>query len=461
MDRKQLKWKLRYYWQYFPFTINTVLYVVAAWASFKLLYKPVPNGEYPSPFLPFVILMGKLTLWFVVALGLVSMFSTLAAYFYFTWLRESNKTALRVDFSLEESAGKLPRLFLTASIDGIFRPILGFVKGRLYYDDNILTDSFGLLTNKRKPNSLRRAAITGKSRLYLPDIKEYDLKGGFIYFQDMLHVFSLASAHPLQGHFYQPPVLKKGHDADAQPKTTETMEVRIDQLRRVDGEYLNYKDFESGDDVRRIVWKVYAKNRELVVRVPEMYEPFASHLYFYASFHARLQKQWLNDDYAREMLNHYKNCVWTIYDALGKKDWEVRFIPDQQISLSDQMSEAERTARTISNSTWHADRSLLDYFNPSKGAVLCISSFSDPAEVAELLEKCSPATIVYFVRVSTVLRSYAPLRWISRLIFLPPEDRLSRLRATWPFAPLNFKLRKNEKELVAVLNRSSVTWGEI
>jgi hypothetical protein len=461
MNRKQLKWRLYYYWQYFPFTINTLLYVVAGWLSFKLLYKPVPKGDYPSPFIPFIILMGKLTFWFIIALILLSMFSTLASYFYYTWLKERKNISLKVDFSTETGNGKKNKLYLTAQLDGVFRPILGFIKGRLYYDDNVMTDSFALLTDKRKPQSLRRSAISGRSRLYLPDIKEYDLKGGFIYFQDMLHIFSLAAAQPVTGHFYQPPVINGSHDEEVYPKKTENMDVRIEQLRRVEGEYLNYKDFESGDDVRRIVWKVYAKNRELVVRVPEMYEPYASHLYFHASFFATLKKQWLNDGYSREMLNYYKNCIYTIYDTLSKKEWEMRYIPDQSFNLPDQMSEQEKTARTISNSTWHTDRSLKEYFNPRTGAVLCISSFVDIEELEELLERCDAATVVYFVKTSGVLRSFAPLRWLSRILFLPPQDRLSRLRASWTFSPMRLNVQKREKQIEAILNRSAVNWGVI
>src|SRR5690606_36307087 len=117
--------------------------------------------------------------------------------------------------------------------------------------------------------------ISGKSSLQLPDIKEYELRGGFIFFEDMLHLVSLTVAQPVNGHFYQPPVLYgEEDDTGVFPKKTESMDVRIDEMRRVEGEYLHYKDFEPGDDVRRIVWKVYAKSRNLDVRMPESFEPY-------------------------------------------------------------------------------------------------------------------------------------------------------------------------------------------
>jgi hypothetical protein len=460
MTWKQLKWRIRYYWQYFPFTLNTALCLLAGWVAFKLLYQPPPKGDYPSPFMPFIILMGKLTFWLLIALVLLSMASTLAAYFYYSWLRHSKGTTLQVAFDTEEKGNKGYQLYMTAKLDGVFRPILGFIKGRLFYDDYILTDQFALQTNKRKPQSLLREGITGKSRLYLPDIKEYELKGGFIYFQDMLHVFSLAVSQPINGHFYQPPVLTTSEDSTVNPRKTETMDVRIDQMRRVEGEYLNYKDFEAGDDVRRIVWKVYARNRELVVRVPEMFEPYASHLYFHASFYAVLKKKWPGDEYISEMLNYYKNSVWTIYDTLAKKEWQIRYIPDTTYNPGD-MEEQDKTARIISNSEWHNNLSLLQYFNPKTGAVLCISSFTDTNELKELLERCDAATVIYFVKTSNRLKSFAPLTWLARLLILPPQDRLSRLRSRWALSHMRLQVHKREKEIEQILQNSSVTWAVV
>ena len=456
MKWKQFTWKVRYFWQYFPFTINTALCAIAIWAAYKLLYKPVPKGEDPSAFLPFIIIMGKLSLWFVVVLASVSVVSTLFSFFYYLWLKSKKGVYLQVEFTLEQKNHRENRLFMSARLDGVIRPVLGFVKGRLFYDDNLMTDRFGLLSDKRNEQSFWRSAITGRSRLKLPDIKEYDLKGGFIFFQDMLHIFSLAVVQPVTGHFYQPPVTTEGHDATVSPKKTESLDVRIEQLRRVEGEHLNYKDFESGDDVRRIVWKVYAKNRELVVRVPELYEPYASHLYLFASFHAGVKGQWLNEGYLKEMLNHYKNCVWTIYETLSRKEWEMRFIPDQSFTIPDQLTNSEKTARIISNSSWQKDNSLQQYFNPKTGAVLIISSLVEPDELVNTLDRCDASTVVYFIKISNVLKYFAPLGWLSRLLFQPPEDRLSKLKASWTFSPLRIQIQKREKLLESILEKSHV-----
>ncbi|MGN6566495.1 MAG: DUF58 domain-containing protein [Flavipsychrobacter sp.] len=461
MNWKQIKWQLKYYFQYFPITINTILCAGVTFFIYKILYKPLPKNEEPSALLPFVLLMGKMVFWFLIALLVLSVLSTIFSWGYYLWLKRSKSRLLQVSFTTETKKGKKNKLYLNATLEGAIRPILGFVKGRLFYDDHEMTDKFSLLSNKRKEQSLWRAAITGRSRLALPDIKEYELKGGFIYFQDMLHLFSFAVAQPLKGQFYQPPVLTKGEDNEVFPKKTETMDVRIEQLRRVEGEYLNYKDFESGDDVRRIVWNVYARNRELVVRVPELYEPYASHLYFYASFHASVKAQWLNEGYLKEMLNYYKNNIWTVYDTLSRKEWQMRYIPDQSFNVPEQLSDAERSARIISNSGWHTDKDLNAYFNPRQGAVLCVSSLTDPQELHNLLERCDGSTVVYFVKLSQVFRHFAAWSWLKRLIFLPPKDRLSKLKSRWTFSPMRLQIQKREREIEDILRKSAVVSGVI
>ncbi|MCB0697210.1 MAG: DUF58 domain-containing protein [Chitinophagaceae bacterium] len=456
MSWKKTKWLFRYYAQYFPFTINTLFCVVAAYFSYRLLYSPASDTD-PEAFRPFIMLMGKMVFWFIIVLICASVLSTLISWLYYMWLYKKGKARLELNFVTKTAEGKKNKLYMDALLYSAKRPLLGFIKGRLFYDDHHMTDKFSLLSNKRKENSIWPVAVTGRNRMELPDIKEYELRGGFIYFHDMLHLFSLAVHQPVKGQFHQPPVLRKKEDKDVAPKKTENTDVRIDQLRRVEGEYLNYKDFEAGDDVRRIVWKVYAKNRELVVRIPERFEPFASHLYFYASFYAPVKTQWIGDGYMKEMLNYYKNNIWTVYDTLAAKEWAMRYIPDQSFNLPEHLTDAERSSRIISNSSWHKDKSLQEYFNPKQGTVLCISSFTDPHELDNLLSECNESTVVYFVKLSRTFKHFVALNWIRRIIFLPPKDRLNKLRTTWTFSPARFRIQKREKELEEVIKRSGVT----
>ena len=110
-------------------------------------------------------------------------------------------------------------------------------------------------------------------------------------------------------------------------------------MRKVEGEFLNYKNFENNDDVRRIVWKIYAKNKELVVRIPEMMDPYASHVYLYASFFSSSISKAMRT-VEDPFLNYYKVITWSVYQNLVKQGFEVRYIPDQDATKNNQsMSE--------------------------------------------------------------------------------------------------------------------------
>lgn len=454
MTGKQWRTRIIYAIQYVPFTLHAVLLTVVVWVSYKLLYRqPAVKEDNTDTIRPFVILMSSFVLWFLVALVVLSIISTLFAWLHFLWLRSKKNGRLNVSFHMDRNhSGNRTRLFIDTELPDAIKPLLGFVKARLFYDKHQMTDKFGLLSGRNKKNSLLREAVTGRSRIVLPDIKEYRIEGGFIYFEDIFQIISLPVKQNLSGDFYQPPTTVQETIDEVAPKKTDTMDIRIDQLRKVEGEYLNYKSFESGDDVRRIVWKVYAKNRELVVRIPERMEPYASHLYFYASFHNSLSGNGLrNNDYFSEMLNFYKKNVWAIYEALAQKEWQIRYIPDQQFSSTEHLSEKEKNERIVSNSVWQKDLPLREYFNPQAGTVLVISSLTDPKELALLLDECDSSVQIYYIQLSTVFKHYAALGWMKRLIFLPPKDRLSRLKNRWIFTPLRAQLRKREQEIERLL----------
>src|SRR5690606_24799750 len=145
---------------------------------------------------------------------------------------------------------------------------------------------------------------------------------------------------------------------------------------RIPGDFLNYKNFESGDDIRRIVWKLYAKNRELIVRTAEEKDRYASRVYLYASFHVSLSG--MQNVFAREMLNFYKNTIWTVYDSLVKQKMPVTFEADQPF-VSGKSGADESVSMIISNCTWQQNYLLADYFNKRKGSILLVTSFNDYA----------------------------------------------------------------------------------
>ncbi|KAA5537117.1 DUF58 domain-containing protein [Taibaiella lutea] len=453
MKWNSIKKRVSYYLQYFPFTLNAFILGVALWLCFQWL-KPgsaTAEDDATASFVPVILLIGKITLWFVTGLISFSVLSTFVCWIHFLFL-SGKGYKLDIEF---QPAKKGMGLWMQTLLQKARRPFLGFIKARLFYDDFKITDKFTLASNQRIKHRFWRQGVSGKSKMQLPDIKEYKLQGGFVFFEDMLQLFSLPVKQDLKSHFHNAPESITLKDNPAIPRKTEDTDTRIEQLRRVDGEYLNYKDFESGDDVRRVVWKVYAKNRELMVRVPEIFDPYASHIYCYASFHKT--NDFAENDFTAEMLNYYKTRIWTVYETLSRKEFEVRFVPDQELHLPEQTNKDLFVQKLISNSHWQESRSLADYFELKYGSVLCISSMNSIEEIKEVLEQCNNEVVVYYVKLSNTFRTIAPLTWLKRVFILPPNDRLKRIRSRWILTPMRWKLVKKEKEIENILNKLDLT----
>ena len=60
-----------------------------------------------------------------------------------------------------------------------------------------------------------------------------------------------------------------------------------------------------------------------------------------------------------------------------------------------------------------------------------------------------------------VFRHFVAWNWLKRIVFLPPKDRLNKLRARWVFSPIRFQVQKREKEIEELLNKSAVVWGVV
>jgi hypothetical protein len=316
-----------------------------------------------------------------------------------------------------------------------------------------MTDKYIVSDRIKKQFISFNTGLISKNTLLLPDIKAYSFSHAFIYFEDMLHFFSFAASFKTHHIICNLPHSLMMDTQALPPKKTDEEKVRIEQLRKVEGELLSYKKFEDSDDVRRIVWKIFAKNKELVVRVPEIMDPFASHIYLYASFFNTLQFS-LYPDYQQVMLNRFKNCVWTIYNALSQQEFDVAYQHDQDITTPHQ--DIDKTRYTIACSAWHQTKTLSDYFKPQHGSALCIHSYTSPVELEQLIAEADPKTTIFFVQLSSVFKSNYILHWLLRLFVQPKTDHLSALRNKWAIHPLKFQTLKKEKVLLSLLKKSDL-----
>jgi len=73
---------VRYYLQFLPFTLNTILCAAAIWVLYYVLYSHTPKDlrENTDSFLAITLLMGRLIFWFALLLVMLSVLSTFAAW---------------------------------------------------------------------------------------------------------------------------------------------------------------------------------------------------------------------------------------------------------------------------------------------------------------------------------------------------------------------------------------------
>ncbi len=274
-------------------------------------FPKLPDTAYADIF-PLLL---HIAFWFLIIFLSVSLLSVVFSFLYFSIKKRKGQTRFLVETKATNTENNRGKQEVFVKILPIIKPLLGFIKIRLQYDEQHVSKKFSLV--EQRAGKLINTTIEGTYNWQLPAIKEYRIEKAVIYFEDFFQFFSFALPIATNNRFYTSPKENEGKIIKTFPRKTENTNTRIEEIKRVEGEYLNYKNFEGNDDVRRIVWKIYAKNKELVVRIPEVLDPYASHVYLYASFYSSFGKD-LGEVIEVPFLNYYKTFVWSIYQQLVK-----------------------------------------------------------------------------------------------------------------------------------------------
>ncbi len=432
---------------YIPFTLYFVLFSIAATIAWKWLKKDATQTD--SSFADIFSLLLTIAAMFGIAITMLALLTVTASFIYFLWQRRKHGIEFKIagDFRQSEIHQKQTvRLFLQP----VFKPLFGFIKLRLQYDKEHFSDKFSLLENNKR--TFFSSTIEGVYHWPLPEIKEYQIEKAILYFEDVFQFFSIAVNLPANTNFFTQPSSKSIKDLRVLPRKTEETNTRIEELRKVEGEYLNYKNFENNDDVRRIVWKIYAKNKELVVRMPEVMDPYASHIYLYTSFFSSYNFSG-NAVVEIPFLNYYKQLTWTVYQNLVKQGFEVRYITDQDVAKRNFADEQQAVKYSISTSKWHQDKDLRTYIKTSDASVVVISSLSNVEQVQEIVERYGNDISFILIKQTDSLKKQNVLAWVQWLFVQNEKDDIEVYKTSWSLSALRNKVVQNEKKLEEVLKK--------
>lgn len=432
----------------------TLLLTLAA-SLFLLSWLRTEYGQDDSTLWLVMRIFIQLVQWTLIALFTVSILSALTVWAYFQYQVKNKRVKVDVRFGdgQKAEAGWVP---LAIGLEGqVLRPFFGTIQGTLVFGDHQLSQPVLLDHSRRKHRQLWRSGISGQGRTLLHDRGIHDVEHVLFTFVDMLSVVSLPVTMDSVQQVYTLPRPKTPQTVAAQPHATEEQKHRIDIPKRVEGEYVNYKEFETGDNIQRIVWKIYAKSGQLVVRIPEIKDPYASHLYFYVSYYNGLSKG--DGAFETELLNGYKDYVRNLFEAIQRNGYEVRIPADQEVPKLAGLNEKKMELFQIAAASWHQNSTPATFVNPAKASFVCVSSLTPAAEVSAVMKKLNDAVPVVVVKLSEGIPSPFRFRW-KDILFAPEEQPADKLSRPWLLSTLRRELIRNEKELETVVRQRQNSW---
>ena len=376
---------------------------------------------------------------------------TLVCFLHFVINRKriTPKINIGLDGSIKGEAGQVP---IMISLPKALLPLLGYIKVRIEFKNGSLSDT--IILNKYSKGFEKLLPKEGASLIWLPDRKQYHVKGFVISFIDYLQFFRFTTYKKSASSFYLHSAEVDVPLNEINPSKTKEEVEKVKTTRKVQGDFLNYKDFEAGDDVRRIVWKIFAKNRELVIRIPEIMNPYASHVNFYTSFYNLISKD-LSSAYATSMLNYYKDIVYNVCLSIKKTDKKVAFNIDQAVNEFVTVNEKDRVGFLLSSASWQNNFSVNELKSAGE-SVICVSTLISAEELSTLIEK--RASNIIIVKVSRHLDNLNLFSIKNLFLRKDQKSELSKLR--WILSNARRKVKRNEKEIEALVSNTNFT-GQI
>lgn len=392
--------------------------------------------------------------WALIGICAVSLLTALITWLIFRQNVKNNSVHVQVKIGDGQKA-EAGWVQLTVMLVGsVLRPLLGTIETRLIFSEKRVSEKIILDTNIPRPKHWWRNGIRGNGKTLLHDRGIYDVEKVLISFSDMLGLISLPVTLPFTQQLFTLPRQQDAKNIKAQPNATEEQTHRIDIPKRVEGELVNYKEFETGDNIQRIVWKIYAKSGELVVRVPETKDPYASHLYFYVSYFNGFAQ---GGAFETELLNIYKDQVRNLFEALQRNGYEVRMPHDQEVPKLAGLSEKKSELFQITAASWQKNVAPSAFVNINKAAFVCLSALSPANEVERIISNLPQNVPLVVVKLSDAIASPFTIN-LKDIFFKPEKQPTDHLRQPWLLSSLRRDLQKNEKQIMELLKKRGNSW---
>lgn len=372
--------------------------------AYKLiLWKPMEESiASDEHYMMIIWLLLKIVLGFLFVIVLFATISVLIAYLY-TRFKKHNPNFKFFDINHNSEA----QAVLTLNIPFWMKPILGKLHLIIQYE------------NKNDLPTIIDDVPIGKSIIDIPvpDIKEYKIVGVQFIFIDFMHLYKWYTTLDRETLFSKAPFSYGNTMIDVPLQIAKDENVHSEIPRPQAGEWLQYKPFEYGDDVRRILWKMYAKNKDLMVRQQELYNYYTSEATFLVSFKIPAS---IFDSLAPEVLqylsNHYKNYIYQIVKNSIEQGHKISLYIDNNATIVNTLTE-------VSNELVSAnfEKGSLDFEELPSGILITHSLIND--EVMKDIEHLdSRKTKVVMIPLYNSLPKHQHLPIWKRILFFQRYD---------------------------------------
>ncbi|MDR3227422.1 MAG: DUF58 domain-containing protein [Prevotellaceae bacterium] len=455
MKRTQFLRRISNFFDIIPFTLTAAVLVVLSAFAYLYLTDNYNVGE-PASQAVFAAI-AKYLLLFVFALILLGFLSAIIAYIIFAVRTKNNKKYLQILFNINTDNKNDITSSAKIKIQKLLFPLFGAIKIRFIFENKFMTKKYPLSSKKFKLFSTKQ--FETECTFDFNEVQNYVLKSAKFYFEDYFSLFSFSLKCDANTQFYILPSPKKHLNITPNPITQQNTQVRTNIIKYLPGEYLHFKDFENSDDVRRIVWKIFAKNKELVVRIQETRNNYASKFVLYASFFNNKNLILQTDNFSRTFLTYYKNVIFGIFSELKKDkklDLNIKF--DQTVNVAAENDLQLKEMFEISAAEWQNHLPPDGFYKAGDVSVMCISSFVSADDAAKLLSAANKSTVVVFVQLSKALKSNK-LKLIMKNFFVKPKSgSVDEQRLKFLLSPLRKRLSANENKIIELLNKEDNTF---
>jgi hypothetical protein len=424
-------------------------FFMAIGISCCIYYLATTNQNDTNVTYPLILAMCKLAFFALLSLTILSLISVIVSYIYLKNVTKINNH--NIELSIKEK--NINQTALIINIEKLIMPIFGYLHIALNYDEIHETKIIKLSASATIKGFIIKKLNTSVP-VYLPHIQSYEIQGGTLYIQDMFHLFRLAFdfKNPLSYLNNTTPISTE--QIEITPKKSEELTIRIKELKRVDGELIHTKKFDSGDDTRRIIWKIFAKHKTLLVKSPELFNPFANELFIYASFYAPYLVTHPSD-YDLHLLDYYKQQISNIVSTMEENNMPIRLITDQGNAID------TNNHHKIITSKWQANILLQDIVRPKFSNIICIQGFNAIEDIKVVLNNITPKDLVFFIKVSHAFKKNIFFNVLEKILLQSPSDTFKNLRTRWWFSIAKHETLKNEHAIENLLQGQNINYTQL